>query len=183
MTIILDFDDVLFDNAAGLKQALARIFKKHGVDFWEIYSKIRTAKGGYSPRKHLALLKKRNKEIDIEEIEKDINKIDFKQFLFPDVLKFLKTFKKDNSLILLSWGEKKFQERKIYGLGKDFISLFDEIITGPVEKARVVDKIFQSYKSRPIVFVDDKTQELEKIKKRFKDIILIKEVWQLSKIN
>lgn len=183
MLIILDFDDVLFDNAAGLKQVLEKIFKNHGVDFWEIYSKIRTAKGGYSPRKHLTLLKKRNKEIDIEEIEKDINKINFKKFLFPDVLKFLKTFKKDNDIILLSWGEKRFNTKKIYGVGSDFISLFDKIIIGPTEKAKVVDKILKSYKSRPVVFVDDKPQELEKIRKRFKDIILIKKVWQLDKIN
>ena len=192
MLIILDFDDVLFDNTVGFKKALAKIFRKHKADFWEIYSKIRTAKGGYSPKKHLALLKKRNKEIDIEGIEKDIDKINIKQFLFPDVLNFLKTFKKHN-LILISWGEKKFQDRKIYGLGKSFISLFDEVITGPVEKAKVLDKILKSYKSKPVVFIDDNPQELKKIRDNFKDVILIKidrnkgeslfKVWRANKIN
>ncbi len=193
MTIILDFDDTLFDNAAGLKQTLARIFKKHGADFWEIYSKIRTAKGGYSPKKHLALLKKKNKESDIEGIKKDINKIDFKKFLFPGVIKFLKTFRKDNNLILLSWGEKSFNEKKIYGVGEKFVSLFDKIIIGTTEKAKVLDKILKIYKTKPVVFIDDKPQELKKIKDNFKDVILIKidrskgeslfKVWRASKIN
>lgn len=177
MLIILDFDDILFDNTGGLKKALARIFKKHKADFWEIYSKIRTMKGGYSPKKHLALLKKKNKEIDIEEIKRDINKINFKQFLFPDVIKFLKTFKKNNNnIILLSWGDKEFQKRKIYGLGKEFVSFFDKIIAGPVEKTEVVKKILKSYKSRPVIFIDDKPQELKKIKDNFKDIILVKSI-------
>lgn len=194
MTIILDFDDVLFDNTAGLKQALAKIFKKHKADFWGIYSKIRTAKGGYSLKKHFVLLKRKNKAIDIEGIKEDTGKLllNTRQFLFSDVLDFLKTFKKHN-LILLSWGDKKFQKRKIYGLGKSFISLFDKIITGPTEKAKVLKKILKLYKNRPVVFIDNSSQELEKIRKRFKDVILIKinrnkgeslfGVWQARKIS
>jgi FMN phosphatase YigB (HAD superfamily) len=194
MTIILDFDDVLFDNTVGLKKALAKIFRKHKADFWEVYSKIRTARGGYSLKKHLALLGKKNKAIDVEGIEKETDKLflNIKQFLFPDVLNFLKKFK-DHNLILISWGEKKFQDRKIYGLGQNFISLFDEVITGPVEKAKILNKILSLYKSRPVVFIDDKIEELQSIKNNFKDVILIKidrnkgeslfKVWRASKIN
>lgn len=194
MTIILDFDDVLFDNAAGLKQALAKIFKKHKADFWEIYSKIRTARGGYSLKKHFVLLKKKNRAIDIEGIKEDTGKLllNTRQFLFPDVLDFLKTFKKHN-LILLSWGDKNFQKRKIYGLGKSFISLFDKIITGPTEKTKVFKKLLKLYKSRPVVFIDDKVKELQSIENNFKDVILIRinrskgeslfKVWRARKIN
>ncbi len=178
MTIILDFDDTLFDTAR-FKKALAAIFKKHKVDFLKTYEQAKKPKGAYSLKKHLALVQK----ADIKSIEKDIDKINFKQFLFPDVLKFLKTLKKDNSLILLSWGDKEFQLRKIYGLGQNFTSLFDKIITGPTEKAKVLDKILKTYKSRPVLFIDNSPQELEKIRKRFKDVILIKKVWQANKIN
>jgi FMN phosphatase YigB (HAD superfamily) len=175
MTIILDFDDVLFDNTAGLKQALAKIFKKHKADFWGIYSKIRTAKGGYSLKKHFVLLKRKNKAIDIKGIKEDTGKLllNTRQFLFPDVLDFLKAFKK-HTLILLSWGDKKFQKRKIYGLGQEFVSLFDKIITGPTEKAKVLSKILKLYESRPVVFIDNDIQELESIKSGFKDIVLIR---------
>lgn len=157
MTIILDFDDVLFDTAS-FKKALAKIFEKHKADFWKTYEQAKKSKGVYS----------------IKKFGEDINKIDFKQFLFPDVLKFLKTFKKDNDIILLSWGEKKFQEKKIYGLGQEFISLFDKIITGPTEKADVLSKLLNIYKSRPVVFIDNSPQELKKIKDNFKDIVLVK---------
>ena len=194
MTIILDFDDVLFDNTVGLKQALAKIFKKHKADFWGIYSKIRTAKGGYSLKKHFVLLKRKNRAIDIEGIKEDTGKLllNTRQFLFPDVLDFLKTFKKHN-LILLSWGDKKFQKRKIYGLGQEFTSLFDKIITGPVEKTKVLKKLLKLYKSRPVVFIDDKVKELQSIENNFKDVILIRinrnkgeslfKVWRARKIN
>ena len=100
---------------------------------------------------------------------------------------------RDEDLILLSWGDKKFQERKIYGLGQEFVSLFDKIITGPVEKAEILGKILKTYKNRPVIFIDNSPQELEKIRKRFKDVILIKinrnkgeslfRVWQASKIS
>lgn len=123
----------------------------------------------------------------------DIDKINFKKFIFPDVIKFLKTFKKDNNLILLSWGNEQFQKRKIYGLGQEFVSLFDKIITGPTEKAKVLKKILKSYKSRPVVFIDDKVKELQSIENDFKDVILIRinrskgeslfKVWQANKIN
>lgn len=178
MTIILDFDDVLFDTAR-FKKTLARILKKHKIDFWKTYKKTKGTKGIY--------------KISVKNIEQDIDKINFKEFLFPDVIKFLKTLRKSNDLILLSWGNEQFQKRKIYGLGQEFVSLFDKIITGPTEKAKVFKKILKSYKSRPVVFIDDKAKELQGIKDNFEDVILIKidrskgeslfKVWRINKIN
>lgn len=175
MIIILDFDDTLFDTAR-FKKALAEIFKKYKADFWETYNRAKNLKGIFSLGSHLALVKKEIDGIDIKKLKKDIDKLfeNLKQFLFPDVLDFLKTFKKDNDLILLSWGEKKFQEKKIYGLGQNFTSLFDKIITGPTEKAKVLRKILKLYKSRPVVFIDNSPQELKKNKDNFKDIVLVK---------
>lgn len=193
MTIILDFDDVLFDTAR-FKEVLAVIFKKYKIDYKKNYNQARISKGVYSLKKRLKLAKKENKEADIKKLKKDLDKlfVNLQQFLFPDVLDFLKTFKKHN-LILLSWGDKKFQKRKIYGLGQEFVSLFDKIITGPVEKAEILGKILKTYKSRPVIFIDNSPQELEKIRKRFKDVILIKinrnkdeslfRAWQESKIS
>lgn len=168
MTIILDFDETLFDTVR-FKRALAAIFKKYKIDFWRTYEQAKKPKDVYSLKRHFALIQK----VDVKRIKKDIDKINFKKFLFPDVLNFLKTFKKHN-LILLSWGDKKFQRKKIYGLGQNFISLFDKVITGPVEKAKVLDKILKSYKSKPVVFIDDSPQELKKIRDNFKDVILIR---------
>lgn len=174
MTIILDFDDVLFD-AAHFKKALAAIFKKHKVDFWETYNRAKNLKGVFSLGSHLALVKKENKRVDIEKIEKDIDELfeKLQDFLFHDVIKFLKKFR-DEDLILLSWGEKRFQKKKIYSLGAAFVSLFDKIVIGPVEKAKALDKILKLYRSKPVIFIDNSLQELESIRGKFKDIILIR---------
>lgn len=170
MTIILDFDETLFDTTR-FKKALAAIFKKHGADFWGTYNEAKKPRGIYSLKKHFALIQ----NVDIKKIEKDIDKINFKEFLFPNTLNFLRKFK-DHDLILLSWGEKNFQKRKIYGLGSDFISLFDKVIVGSVEKVKVLRKILKLYKSKPVIFIDNNPQELKKIKDNFKDIILAKSI-------
>lgn len=166
MLIILDFDDTLF-NTTAFKKELAAIFKKHGADFWRIYEQAKKPDGIYSLKKHFALIP----GVDIKKIEKDIHKINFKRFLFPNTLNFLKKFKK-HDLILLSRGDKEFQKIKIYGLGKEFVSFFDKIIPGPEEKAKVLKKILKLYKNRPVVFIDNSPQELKKIKDNFKNINL-----------
>lgn len=168
MTIILDFDETLF-NTARFKKALAAIFKKHGTDFRGTYNEAKKPRGIYSLKKHFTLIQ----NADIKKIEKDIRKINFKQFLFPNALNFLRKLK-DHDLILLSWGEKGLQKRKIYGLGSDFVSLFDKVIVGPAEKAKVLRKILKLYKSRPVIFIDNDPQELKKIKDNFKDVILVR---------
>ena len=174
MTIILDFDDVLFDTAR-FKKALAVIFKKYKADYQKNIDKALTSKGVYSFKKRLNLIKKENKDINIRGIKKEVNKLftNLQQFLFPDVIKFLKKFR-DEDLILLSWGEKRFQKKKIYSLGATFTSLFDKIITGPTEKAKALDKILKLYRSKPVIFIDNSLQELESIRSKFKDIILVR---------
>lgn len=175
MTIILDFDDVLFDTRK-FKICLAEIFEKYKIDFHKYYNKAKEPQGAYSLKKHLLLVKKENKKIDIKKIEKDINKINFNAFLFPDAIKFLKKFKNHN-LILLSWGEKKFQQTKIYGLGRNFVFLFDKVIIGPEEKAKVLRRILNLYTSKPVIFIDNNPQERKKIRDNFKDIILCKQLF------
>ncbi len=174
MTIILDFDDVLF-NTARFKEELAMLFKEHKVDFWGTYNRVKKPRSIFSLESYLALAKKENKRVDVKGLEKNIDGLfkNLNQFVFPDVVDFLKNFQ-NHDLILISWGEKKFQDRKIYSLGKEFISFFDKVITGPTKKAEILDKILKSYKSRPVVFIDDKLEELKEIKKGFKDVILIR---------
>lgn len=174
MTIILDLDDVLFDTV-NFKKSLAAVFRKHGVDFWETYKKAKISGGVYSFKRHLVLAKKENREINIKGIKKEVNKLfaNTQQFLFPDVLGFLRKLK-DESLILLSWGERGFQKKKVYGLGPAFVSLFDRIIVGPTEKVRVLNRVLNSYKSRPVIFIDNSPRELKKVRGRFKDVILVR---------
>ena len=173
MIIILDFDDVLF-NTLRFKKELAIIFQRYKLDFQKIYNTIKSNKNIFSLEKCLNLAQKENKNIDIKKLNKSIDRLfeNLNQFLYSDTLDFLNSVQ-DYNLILLSWGEEKFQKRKIYGLGKEFTSFFNKIITGPLEKNKVLDKILKSCKDKSIVFIDDKISELEKIRTRFKNVILI----------
>lgn len=69
MTIILDLDDVLFDTL-NFKKSLARIFKKFGADFYGTYDNAHSENGTYSLKRHLILIKKENKKIDIKKSRK-----------------------------------------------------------------------------------------------------------------
>lgn len=174
MIIVLDFDDVLFDTFS-FKKELAVIFQKHKLDFWEIYNKIKYDRDIFSLEKSFNLAQKENNNVDIKKLTKSIDKLfkNLNQFLYSDTYTFLQSFQRHN-LIILSWGNTEFQKRKIYGLGKEFTSFFDEIIAGPIEKFKILDKIIQLYKDRPIVFIDDKIKELKKVRENFKNVILIR---------
>lgn len=174
MIIILDFDNTLFDTVS-FKKALANIFEKYKIDFQDTYSRAKNLKGIFSLESYLALIKKENKEVDIKILKKNIKKLfeNLQRFLFSDVIDFLKAVK-GNELIILSLGEKRFQKKKIYGLGQEFTSLFDKIIAKPTEKTKAFNKILKLYKSRPVIFVDNYPRELEEIGKKFKHVILIR---------
>ncbi len=92
---------------------------------------------------------------------------ELEELLFPDAfifLQFLKT--KNEKLILLSFGEFEFQNKKIDAAG--ITDLFDKIIITPDAKELAVEKILKQFDDgKDVWFINDKIEETKKILERF----------------
>ncbi len=96
-----------------------------------------------------------------------LNEKELEGLLFTDALIFLQYLKtKNEKLILLSFGEFEFQNKKIGVAGiKD---LFDEIIITPDAKELAVEKILSTAPDKEDVwFINDKIEETKKIIQHF----------------
>ncbi|MFH1392212.1 MAG: hypothetical protein ABIG90_00820 [bacterium] len=157
MIYIIDFDGVLFD-VSKFKNAC----QKQGIDFSDkIYEKSKT-NNIYNPIKHLKLLGKSKK--DLIKILKQS-----KKFLFSGITKKLKKLSKHNKLILLSKGSLWFQKQKIKYSGLE--KFFNKIYITEISKLEVFqEKIMPKYGQEKMIFIDDKKQELDAIKKIYPQI-------------
>ena len=174
MKIIFDFDHTLF-SAKRLVRCLKEEFKKVGVNeklFSETFQKSKT-KGRYTPEKHFRLIIEKRPEYNLKMLrgifKKVINKADM--FLYPDVLPVLKDLKKENELILLSYGYKEFQMEKIENskITKYFSKI---IITQEINKISTFKKILKEMERG--VFVEDNPKSLTEAKKSFPNIITVR---------
>ncbi len=181
MKIIFDFDHTLF-SAKRLYSALKEAFFKLGVDenlFQETFEKSKGKSRDYKPEKQFKLIHKVRPDIKIGKLKKSFEKIlkTAPKFLYNDVLGFFKKYSKEADLILLSYGEEKFQKDKIKAskVGKYFKEI---IITRDIEKLKPFRKIF-THSSRgrvpeKIIFVEDNPVALSETKKVFKNVITIR---------
>lgn len=172
--IIFDFDQVLF-LTRGLFECLRKEFIKRGVDeklFYESFEKSKD-KVGYSPDKQFEIIIRKNPKINIKILRGSFKKVMDKSelFLFPDVLPLLKNLKKENELIILSYGDKKFQKEKIE---KTKISeYFDKIIiTQEINKISELKKILE--KDETAIFIEDNPNCIYEVKNRFPNLITIR---------
>lgn len=157
MIYIIDFDDVLFDKSG----KFTRVCQKIGLDFKsKLYKKSKNKNNIYNYKKHLKLINKT--EQDLEKILKNNN------FLFKNIIKKLIKLKNNNKLILLTKGNKKFQELKIKHAG--IAKYFDKIYITDNKLKIFKTKIMPERKQKKIIFIDDKKQEREKIKKNYAEI-------------
>lgn len=157
MIYIIDFDDTLFD-VSKFKSACEKV----GIDFSdEIYQKSKIH-GIYNPEKHLKLIGKSKK--DLIKILKQS-----KDFLFPETIKKLKQLRqKADKLFLLSKGNLWFHKQKIKYSGLE--KYFDKIYITDNKLKIFQEKIMPRYSQEKIIFIDDKKQELEQIKKVYAKI-------------
>lgn len=163
MTIIFDLDYTLLDTKK-FKAGLARTLGLNIDDFKRSYFKNK--KINYNLNKHLKILNQKE-TIKIKEFLKKLDK-----YLFPESINVIKKLKKNNKLILLSFGDKAWQKQKINNLSiKDY---FDEIILTDKNKIEAL-KPFLNTKER-ILIVNDNAREALEMKKVLKncDILLTK---------
>lgn len=160
--IIIDFDHTIFD-AASFKDALAAAILKCGVShnvFWQTYATIRKSDrdSGYSPERHLAAL---NKVIKLNKTsaKKNVNEVvsNSRKYLYADTLAFLKKISSLGvPLILLSYGDRDFQNKKINACGLK--KYFMEIKIVQKSKNAAIKKLARKYGGN-LIFVNDNIKE------------------------
>jgi len=113
------------------------------------------------------------KQFDKNKVEKKISHILEKTDLhvYPDFIAFTENFKKED-LMLLSYGTTKFQKGKIKR--SKIIPFFNEIIITPKDKIEDFEIIFQKYHGEKIFFIDDKADQIDKVKEKLPRVITMK---------
>lgn len=172
MKIFLDFDDVLF-NTRDFRRDMRGVFQKCGVDnvMYEStrdaeYSEASFEKGKcYDFERHIETLQTRYPQIHKEEIARqmDIFLEDADRYVFSDVLEFLSRFPKQ-SLFILSFGERIFQEKKIMRSGVG--SCVGTVIITQGSKTEEMQK-YISNKTEKVFFLDDRVQYMKEMKEVF----------------
>lgn len=146
MTYYIDFDNTLFDTVSFYND-LKSIIKKHGIDE-EIIKKYHIENNGiYSPLKLIDYCIE--KKIVDNKILEDVN-LHFEntgKYLYEDAKRFLERIKPNNRLVLLTYGDYEYQQRKIMPCSID--EYFDEIMITDKEKY-TLDLDFKNG-----IFIDD----------------------------
>lgn len=169
MKIIFDFDNTLF-SAKKFVENLIEEFKKIGVDeklFSETFQESKDELG-YNPERQFELISKEG--IDRKELEGRFEKVirRAREFLYPDVLPTLENLKKENELILLTYGNENIQRRKIDNTG--IATYFTKIIiTSKVEKVSEIRKL-----EGKLIFVEDNPNALIEVKKSIPNVITVR---------
>ena len=172
--IIIDFDHTLFDTDA-LKRDLSGAVAEFGVNgdlFWETYPKaLQFVSGemGYNTEKHLDLLQKSvsfNTAAAKSKMDAVIS--NSKNYLFPDTLNFLSRMVGLNvPLILLSRGERAFQNAKIRAAGIE--RYFREIHLTSEKKVSILPQLIKG-DAKQIFFINDHLEETREVMQAFKEI-------------
>ncbi len=174
MKIILDFDDTIF-NTHNLMRDVCAVFSDLGFQeeqFWGAYAECKEKAGDFNPEIIINLLNE-IKPFDEIKAKKKINSIlgNSKDFVYPDFFSFAKNFNKKD-LILLSFGEANFQRTKIKNSGVS--PFFSEIIITQKNKTENLEPLCKKYSEEKIFFIDDKTKQIDEVKKIFPQIISVK---------
>jgi FMN phosphatase YigB (HAD superfamily) len=182
MIIIIDFDDTILNTKNIYKKLVSDVLSKFGIShrqFIETKEKIQEDWGGilrfYDIDRHSELMSKISgfSVFKIKDGILNFFETGISSFVFDDVSAFLKAHKSDR-LILMTFGSKIVQESKVKGSG--VMKYFDDIIfTEKKSKSEVLNSIFNTFlKNEKIVFIDDKIEELKKMKELYPEIICVR---------
>ncbi len=173
--LVIDFDGVLFDDAR-FKKDYESLFRRAGVRE-EIYQKTYDTtkkQGHYDPRIHihLALGGASGASVIEKNLFSQIKKFLDQSFryLFGDVKGFLQFLKDEEvRMVLLSTGDAAFQNQKIAKSG--LTDFFDDIVIIPhASKTNALDQIIRKMRPESVLFIDDKREVVEHIKKSFPSV-------------
>lgn len=175
MKLVFDFDHTLFSTKK-FYNTLKEAFLEIGVDknlFQETFQKSKGKSRNYNPFRQFELIKRQKPEISIEKLKKEFKKglNQAQDFLYPDVLPFLKRIKNRFNLTLLSYGRDWFQREKIKKskMNKFFKEIF---ITSDINKVSTLKKFLKN--KEKIIFIDDNPEALSETKKVFPSLITVR---------
>jgi hypothetical protein len=170
--LFIDFDKTLFDTNQ-IKERLVRIFGQFGFSQEEIEQTYlaETLDGKYSPEGQAKRLSN-IRPFDLEVAEMKIKSIifDSNKMLYFDSVQFLDNLDREKYEIdLLSYGDMKFQEKKIKHSG--ITDKFDNIYITNIEKQIYLKDIVENNEN--FFVLDDKIPNLEKISAEYSTAFMI----------
>lgn len=177
MKLLIDLDRTVLDTERVIKQAQA-LLKKRGVDMglwekvWPGHRKEGFMRAGqYSVWKHISRYKK-YRHHDFSDFLREYEKLYLPNSgnWFADSLKFVKKYKKSETVVLITRGDDRFQTLKI-DKGK-IRKHFDQVKIVPAHKGPFFNQVLS--KSEVNVFIDDNPYEVDSVKSHHPEAIAIK---------
>ncbi len=174
MKIVLDFDDTIF-NTHELIQCFFGVFKQVGFsseEFLNGFEMVRKKRRDFDLPTFVDLLNEK-KPFDKKAVESQLDTIINKSnvLVYPDFLEFARKFDKD-SLMILSFGTTPFQKNKIEK--SNILPFFSEVIITDKNKDEEINHIVNKYNREKIFFVEDKATQIDRVKNKFPEVIVMK---------
>lgn len=166
MIIIFDLDNTLL-NTAAVKRKLAWVLGITPQKFQETYY-LSNQKGKYNFYRHLECVSRLD-EKDEKKCLSNLNKVmkNLDKYLYKNSESLIKNLAKEkNYLILLTYGNRKWQKEKVKNL--KIKKYFKKIIFAEKCKSHSLD--FLKTSKERIIFVNDNAKECKKIKKIYPNI-------------
>lgn len=157
MKLILDFDDVLFNNTKGLKIKIFEVLARHGIVHAEsVYLRKREGDAPFSLTSflHEIIATQGVTGVNEQELYEEICG-SFPSLVNEPLLALIRDMKigRDDCYIVTS-GEKEYQHAKIEGSG--IARIFNVARVVDHSKKTEVEKICRDFPEDEIIFVDDK---------------------------
>ncbi len=172
MKIFVDFDNTIFDARHEFLENFYDVFYQYGVSrdvFDETakeFSKTPDKSGKcLSPINYIEkIIKHTGKNINKTSFINEINQFleNLETYVYEDLYEFARAFDKKD-LIILSYGDNKYQKQKIDGSGIE--QFFGNVIITQGSKSIEIDNYMKKYPDELAVLIDDKAEYFKSVKK------------------
>lgn len=174
MKIYLDFDDTIFDTAAFVDK-LTGVWMRAGfseADFDRAYLETKARANDFDMEILIQVFGEQ-KSFDEVQTRRRLEKLlaDAGVFVYADFFDFARRFTKAD-LKMLSFGTTQFQWEKIESSG--VVPFFSELIITPQSKEKNFADIVAAHPAEPIFFVEDRADQVDKVKKVFPQVTTFK---------